>query len=126
MYARHRRAFTIVELLVVMLVVGILASMALVRYRAMKERAYIATMLHDLGLLRISQEAFWAENQSYTADQSLLDTKPSSEVTLTITTADPYAGFDAEATHARVPALVCKMYVGRAVSGTPSGQVVCQ
>lgn len=99
--------------------------MAIVRYRSMKERAYVAAMKNDLGVLRIAEEAFWAENQYYTVDQTLLDWKPSSDVTVTITTGNPNAGYDAEAIHSRVPAIVCKMYVGRAVSGTPSGQVEC-
>ena len=109
----------------VLLVVGILASMAIVRYRAMKERAYVAAMKNDLGQLRIAEEAFWAENQVYTLDQTLLDFVPSSDVTLTITSSDPYAGFEAQAVHAGNPALICQMYVGRAVGSTPSGQVEC-
>lgn len=109
-----------------MLVIGILASLAIQRYRAMKERAYVAAMTNDLGILRIAEEAFWAENQYYTVDQALLDSKPSSDVTLTITTTNANAGYDAEATHSRAPAIICRMYVGRATSGTPSGQVACQ
>jgi hypothetical protein len=109
-----------------MLVLGILASIAVVRYRKLKEKAYIGMMTNDLGILRIAEEAYWAEHQAYTVDQTLLDAKPSSEVTLTVTTDDALAGFDAQATHALAPALLCKMYVGRSVSGMPSGQVECQ
>jgi type IV pilus assembly protein PilA len=121
----RRRGFTLIELLLVMLVIGILASMAVARYRALKERAYIATMKSDMGELRIAEEAFWAENQFYTIDLTLLDFKPSSDVTLTITSGDLTAGYDAQAVHIAAPAIICQMYVGRVVGAMPSGQIDC-
>jgi len=122
----RRRGFSLVELLVAMLVFAILVALAVARYRAMKDRGYLAEMKTDLGNLRIAAEAYWADHGQYTVDQSLLDFTPGSRVTVILTTADPFAGFDAEATHVDAPALSCKMYVGRAVSGAPSGEVRCQ
>lgn len=114
------------EILVVMLVLAILASMALVRYRDMKNRAYVVSMKADLGELRIAEEAHWAVNQAYTVDQSLLDWKPTTDVTVVITSGDPLAGFDAEAVHTGATGITCKMYVGRVVTGAPSGEIRCQ
>jgi prepilin-type N-terminal cleavage/methylation domain-containing protein len=124
--SRFRRGFTLVELLVAMLVFAILVALAVARYRAMKERGYLAEMKTDLGNLRIAEEAYWADHNMYTVDQSLLDYRSGSSVTVTITTADPLAGYDAEAVHNAAPAVTCKMYVGRAVNATPSGEVKCQ
>ena len=101
--------------------------MAIARYRAMKDRAYLAEMKTDLGNLRIAEEAYWAEKGQYTADQSLLDYRTGSRVTVTIIVTDPYVGYDAEAVHVSAPAVICTMYVGRSsVSGTPSGEAKCQ
>ncbi|MCC6930234.1 MAG: prepilin-type N-terminal cleavage/methylation domain-containing protein [Gemmatimonadaceae bacterium] len=123
---RGRRGFTFVEILVAMMVFAILVALAVARYRAMKERGYLAEMKTDLGNLRIAEEGYWADHGQYTVNQALLDYKPGSRVTVIITVSDPYAGFDAQATHVSAPGMVCQMYVGRAVSQVPSGQISCK
>jgi prepilin-type N-terminal cleavage/methylation domain-containing protein len=126
-HATPRRGFSLIELLVAMLVVAILVALAVSRYRNMKERGYLAEMKTDLGNLRIAEEAYWSEKGQYTADQTLLDYKTGSSVTVTISVSDPYAGYDAEAVHVAAPGVTCIMYVGRAsAAGTPSGEVKCQ
>lgn len=125
-FARARRGFSLIELLVAMLVFAILVAIAVARYRNMKERGYLAEMKTDLGNLRVAEEAYWSEHGQYVADQTLLDYKSGSRVTVTITVTDPYAGYDAEAVHVSAPAITCTMYVGRAsASGTPSGEIAC-
>lgn len=109
-----------------MMVFAILVALAVARYRAMKERGYLAEMKTDLGNLRIAEEGYWADHGQYTVNQALLDYKPGSRVTVIITVSDPYAGFDAQATHVSAPGMVCQMYVGRAVSQVPSGQISCK
>ena len=122
----QRRAFTLIELIIVTVVIAVLASIAIGRYRDMKRRAYVAAVTADLAELRNAEEAYWAEHQQYTVNQSLIDFKPSSSVTVTVTSSDPYAGFDAEGVHSAAPGLLCRMYVGRSVNSTPSGEVNCQ
>ncbi|MEO7966855.1 MAG: hypothetical protein ABIT38_23405, partial [Gemmatimonadaceae bacterium] len=107
-------------------VIAILASIALVRYRGMKDRAYIAQLKTDMGQLRIAEEAFWAEHQIYTLDTAQLDFNGSSDVHVTLSSADLNAGFDATGKHTAVPAILCQMYVGRVVSSTPSGEIACK
>ncbi|MBK6307932.1 MAG: prepilin-type N-terminal cleavage/methylation domain-containing protein [Gemmatimonadetes bacterium] len=120
------RGFTFVEILVAMVVFSILTALAVARFRAMKERGYLAEMKTDLGNLRIAEEAYWADHGQYTINQALLDYRTGSRVTVTLTTTDPFAGFDAEAIHVSAPGVICKMYVGRAAAATPSGEVKCK
>lgn len=122
----HRSGFTLIELIIVTVVIAVLAGIAIGRYRDMKVRAYVAAVTADLSELRNAEEAYWAQYQQYTTDQSLLDFKASSSVTVSVTSSDLYAGFDAEGLHSAAPSLLCKMYVGRSVNSTPSGEVNCK
>jgi prepilin-type N-terminal cleavage/methylation domain-containing protein len=124
--AIRRDAFTIIELLVVVLVIAILASIAIARFQTAKRQGYIGQMKSDLGTLRIAEEGFWAENQRYSVDSTQLDWRSSSDVTVTITSSNLLAGYDVTATHSAVPQFVCTMYVGRAVGGKPSGDIDCK
>lgn len=122
----HRRGFTFVELLVAMMVFGSLTAIAVPRYRQVRERAYAGAMRADLAGLRIAQEAFWAENQSYTTDSTQLDWRATSDVRVVIAAPDPVAGYDATAEHANLPGFLCFTSVGRVTSaGVPSGEITC-
>jgi prepilin-type N-terminal cleavage/methylation domain-containing protein len=120
-----RRGFTVLELITVVVFIGILAGIAYGRYQAAKAKGYVGLIKSDLGTLRIAEEGYWSENHLYTADTTLLDWTSSSDVVVTISSADFQAGFDASAFHRAMPALTCNMYVGRAVSGRPSGEISC-
>lgn len=122
---KSRPGFTLVELLLVMLIIGILAGIAYGRFQDSKARGFKAAMTSDLGELRIAQEAFWAENQQYSTTASVLDWRPTSNVTVNISSGDTHAGYDAEARHTALPGIVCRMYVGRSTSARPSGEVYC-
>jgi type IV pilus assembly protein PilA len=66
---RHsRRGFTIIELLTVIAILGLLATLAVPRYHVLKERAIIASMKTDLKNLATAQEAFFATHRDYAAD----------------------------------------------------------
>ena len=122
----HRSGFTFVEILLAMAVFGILSAIALPKIRLMKEKAYTASLRADLGELRIAEEAFWAENQTYSIDASQLDWRPTTDVTVTISSSDVTAGFQATARHALMPGAECTTYMGReTITGIPSGEIVC-
>jgi prepilin-type N-terminal cleavage/methylation domain-containing protein len=123
--SRRRVGFTFVEILVALLVFGALSAIAVPRYRTFKERAYVATLKSDLGILRIAQEAYWSENQLYASDSTALDWKPSSQVKVAIQSSDLTAGFTAVATHNNMPSGQCITYVGRDATTTPSGEIIC-
>ena len=62
---KGRKGFTIVELLVVISILGLLASIALPRLSHLKGRALVASMTSDLRNLVTSQEAFLSSHGAY-------------------------------------------------------------
>ena len=51
---RPRRAFTLIELLIVVVIIGVLAAIAIPKFANTKQKAYVATMKSDLKNLAIS------------------------------------------------------------------------
>jgi prepilin-type N-terminal cleavage/methylation domain-containing protein len=119
-----RPGFTFIELLIVMVVIGVLASIGVPRIRNMKERSYQATLRSDLGALRIAEEAYYAENQQYTTDVTALDFKRSTNVTITIEAADLMKGWRATARHAWL-STPCTTASGADAIGVEAGAIVC-
>ena len=112
--------FTLVELLITIVVLGILVAIAIPQFHYTRERAFIATMKHDLRNLTTAQEAYFADNQIYSSSVGSLTTgmKVSANVSLSISNATA-GGFDATATHART-VNTCSVSVSGAVKGTPT------
>jgi prepilin-type N-terminal cleavage/methylation domain-containing protein len=112
--------FTLVELLIVIVIVGILVAIAIPQFHYTRERAFTATMKHDLKNLSTAQEAYFIDNQAYSGTLGGLTTgmKLSTGVSISISNATG-TGFDATATHART-ALTCSLVVSASLKGTPT------
>jgi prepilin-type N-terminal cleavage/methylation domain-containing protein len=59
----YRKAFTLIEVLVVLVVLGILSGIAIARFIDTKEAAYLASMKADLRNLAIYEQNYLIESQ---------------------------------------------------------------
>jgi type IV pilus assembly protein PilE len=91
--------FTLIELLTVMLIIGILATIAIATYPTIRAKAGNAAAKSDLRNAALFQEDYYSTNGTY-ADQGTLtsDFSTSANVTLTVVSADD-AGYEMSATH---------------------------
>ena len=62
-----RKGFTLIELLIVVVIIGILAAIAIPKFANTKEKAYLASMKSDLRNMATTQEAYFADFQTYVA-----------------------------------------------------------
>ena len=61
-----KKAFTLVELLIVIIIIGILATMAVPQYQKMVNRAKWAEAVQMAGAIRTAEEIYKAQNGAYT------------------------------------------------------------
>jgi prepilin-type N-terminal cleavage/methylation domain-containing protein len=123
---QSRKGFTLIELLIVVVIIGILAAIAIPKFANTKEKAYIAAMKTDLRNLVTAQEAFFADNNTYSSviGGAGVDIVGSAGVTLT-TGADAAKGFDGKATHTGT-GKSCVVTVGsKTAAGKADGEPVC-
>jgi prepilin-type N-terminal cleavage/methylation domain-containing protein len=122
------RGFTLLELLIVVVIIGILAAFAIPRFANTKEKAYVGQMKSDLRNISTAQEAFFYDSMKYTASKVQLNNFVESRgVTVNILFADS-KGWSAEARHTQT-ARMCALYNGVVASppapATSEGHITC-
>jgi prepilin-type N-terminal cleavage/methylation domain-containing protein len=125
-----RRGFTIIELLVVIVVIGILAGIGIVTFGTTKKKAYAAAMKSDLRNLVAAEEAYFSDSSTYVTygDTSKLAFRSSAGVSApTIAVGTGY--WSATVTHSQVSNFVCGIAVKAAnpvMADAGNGEPACR
>ena len=120
---RNSKGFTLIELLIVVVIIGILAAIAIPKFANTKEKAYISAMKSDLRNLAAAQEAYFADELSYTTVMTNLDFNQSQNVTISIASGDA-DDWRATATHTGVTGTTCELYYGNTTGTTATAEGV--
>ena len=131
MQPHARRGFTLMELLIVLVIIGLLATIAIPKFTGAREKAFISSVVSDLRILSSQMEVYQAENMVYPANVgSLTDFTGSDDVTITITEVVLGTGWAATGGHVALPARQCGIFYGsgsasNAVPAVDAGTVMC-
>jgi Tfp pilus assembly protein PilE len=105
--------------LIVVVIIGILASIAIPKFGATRNKAYVAAMKSDLRNLVNAEESYFADNVVYTTSLPSTVFSTSVGVTVTIAAGTP-TGWVATANHSALnPAKPCYIFGGGAAG--PNG-----
>jgi Tfp pilus assembly protein PilE len=121
---RLRAGISRIDLLFATAVIGVLAAIVWGNLQKTQSGASIDLLKSDLRELQVVEERYWTQNSRYATDTTQIAWKSRPEVAISISSADPATGVDAEARHRDLPGVTCRMYVGRAV-GRQSGVIDC-
>jgi prepilin-type N-terminal cleavage/methylation domain-containing protein len=116
-----RRGYTLIEILIVVVIIGALAVVAIPHYAGAKDRAYVAAMKADLHTVAVYEEQFASENHGQyfggvaTYENPVNGFTPSKGITVTLTAfnilGSQLADWIAVARHAQSPQS-CEMRAG--------------
>ena len=90
--ARHQNGFTLIEVLIVTVIIGIIVAIPIPKFATTKEKAYDRTVMSDMRRAQVAAEAYYADNGTYPASASDANFTPSSGVTFTRWTLETNAG----------------------------------
>ena len=124
----RRSGFTLIEFLIVVVIIGILAAIAIPKFANTKSKAYVTAAISDLRNLVTAEEAFFSDSSKYTATVSQLKYQSSNGVNSpTIVTG---AGFwTATTTHTQLAGVTCGVSINTTnpvTAAAAEGQPICQ
>lgn len=125
---RARQGFTLLELLIVVVLIGILAAIAIPKFQQTKGQAYAASLKSDLKNMSSMQEDHFYSHETYATSAAALRFRGSEGVTVTVIESDG-RGWSATATHPAAIPLTCAVFYGQSAPVAPAtleGVIHCQ
>src|SRR5216117_3354222 len=114
--------------LIVVVIIGLLATIAIPKFSNTKEKAYVGAMKSDLRNLATAEEAFFYDSAKYTTNFALMNNfNPSAGVTMVLNATT--SGWSASTTTAFAPGRQCALFSGTAAPVAPAtveGRITCQ
>lgn len=115
--------FTLIEMLIVVVIIGVLAAIGVPKFAHSRERAFLATMKSDLHNLETAQEAYLHDEGTYyngVIPAAGLSFQPSTAVTITMGLVSTN-GWQAVAQHSQT-AKTCAVFLGNVAALSPAVQ----
>lgn len=125
-----RKGFTLAELMIAVVIVGLLTAIVLPRLSMAKDRGFVATMQSDMRQFAAHEESYFYDNSVYTSSLALLTAggfNLSAGVTITIAEATA-TGWAATASHSQSSGVECALFSGTAApvgAATEEGVIAC-
>ena len=128
-HMRTRSGYTFVELMMVVTILGLLASIAVNRLTSTRDRSFITAMKSDLRNFAVAQESYFYDYDAYTGDLATLEARGfqlSPGVMMTINEAT-VLGWSATTQHLNTAARCYVFVMGAAPVGTATteGHISC-
>ncbi len=123
-----RFGFTLIEILMVVVIIGVLAAFAIPKFGRSRSMTYSAAIRSDLRTLSVAQEDYFLERNVYASDPALLNYLHSPGVSITINESSTL-GWSATGTHPLAYPITCAVFWGPVSPVSPAtseGQVFCQ
>jgi type IV pilus assembly protein PilA len=123
---RSRSGFTMIEMMVVVIVVGILASLALPHLQASRNKANLASVKNDLSTVQTAEEEYFSDHNTYGTLAQLegsTSIKISANNTVTITVGG--TGYALSATNAAIQSGPATCTVNMGATAGVQGVVSC-
>ena len=123
------RGFTLIELVIVTVILGVLAAIAIPKFSSTKEKTYLASMKSDLRNLLTAQEIYLSDEATYydgAVPSAVLAYRVTSGVSITLSNVT-VGGWAAVTSHG-LTVKTCAVFMGTAPVTAPAiaeGQVRC-
>uniref|UniRef100_A0A7C4YCW9 Prepilin-type N-terminal cleavage/methylation domain-containing protein n=1 Tax=candidate division WOR-3 bacterium TaxID=2052148 RepID=A0A7C4YCW9_UNCW3 len=70
------RGFTLIELLIVVVIIGIIVSIAIPNFIRVSEKAKEASLMSNMHTIQVQVELYWINNEHYPANASIITYPP--------------------------------------------------